>query len=137
MKTYNTFRETAEEEEMRYFIKGRDFVIDLCGMIDNLSPFMEMMIRVQAMDQLIWTITILMPKVRSRLNAAKEALDVQLLNNERNILPRNLFLRLSEYFLNPNKDDTMLCLFENVPLREGWIIVGKETVENGKTIFLD
>ena len=111
MKTYNTFRETAEEEEMRYFIKGRDFVIDLCGMIDILSPFMEMMIRVQAMDQLIWTITILMPKVRSRLNAAKEALDVQLLNNERNILPRNLFPRLSEYFLNLIKDDTMLCLF--------------------------
>ena len=53
VKTYNTFRETAEEEEMRYFIKGRDFVIDLCGMIDILSPFMEMMIRVQAMVQLI------------------------------------------------------------------------------------
>ena len=45
---YSAMREIEdEEEEMRYLIKGRDFAIDLCGIIDVLSPLMNIMTRLQ------------------------------------------------------------------------------------------
>ena len=51
--TAERMRETSdEEEEMRYLIKGRDFCIDLCGMLDVLTPYMNMMIRVQGLNPL-------------------------------------------------------------------------------------
>ena len=133
VKTYNTFRETAdEEEEMRYLIKGRDFIIDLCGMIDLLSPFMEMMVRVQAMDRMIWSITILMPRVKSRLMAAKEAINEQLQDMHSKTLSLELFPKLSKDFENLNKDNAMLCVFKGVSLTEGWMVVGEEVVGSGK-----
>ena len=46
VRTYSQMMETEdEEEEMRYLIKGRDFCIDVCGVIDILSPLMEMMVK--------------------------------------------------------------------------------------------
>ena len=115
---------------MRYLIKGRDFVLDLCGLIDILKPFIDKMIRVQqALDQMVWTITILMPKVKAHLKAAESSLRVQLKNINITTLDSYGFPKLSKHYTSINKDDPRECVFKGVNLTEGWMVVNNDEDE--------
>ena len=130
VKTYERMRETSdEEEEMRYLIKGRDFCIDLCGMLDVLTPYMNMMIRVQGLNTFLWLITILWPRIRQRLNEAKTILDRALLA-EVPEFDKNLFPYLNKHYSELSKEPATACTFQNVSLTEGWMVVGEENVDD-------
>ena len=124
-KTYSRMRETTnEEEETRYLIKGRDFCIDLCGLLDILSPLMDMMIRVQAVHQYIWSITKFWPRIRRRLVASKEEIDEQMgLNDPK--FSKELLPKLTEHFSSLSKENVYGCVFKNVSLTPGWMVVGE------------
>ena len=122
-KTYERLRETVdEEEETRYMIKGRDFCIDLCGLLDILSPLMDMMVRLQALNSLIWSITKIWPRVRQRLVAAKEEIANQL-NSEEPQFDGNLLPKLNKHFPLLNEESAYDCTFQNVSLTPGWMVV--------------
>ena len=77
-KAFTVLRETDDEEEdMQYLLKGRDFCIDLCGIIDIFSKPMEMMTKAQSLDQCIWSVMKWWPRVRYILLAMKEDIEKQ------------------------------------------------------------
>ena len=125
-KTYERMRETIdEEEETRYLIKGRDFCIDLCGMLDILSTVMQMMVRIQVLNTFLWSITIFWPRIRQRLLDLKADLEEQMIS----AVPKfsiTLLPKLSEHFPNLNIEPAYACTFHNVSLTPGWIVVSEK-----------
>ena len=89
-----------------------------------------MMIRVQALDQFLWSITIYLPKVKERMLAVKLALEEQRLDIADNILPQNLLPKLSHHFSLLNKEDATACEFQNITLTEGWMVVGESSLDD-------
>ena len=74
-KAYERMRETSDEEkETRYMIKG----IELCDVLYILSLLMDMMIRLQALSTLLWSVTVFWPRIRQKLTDAKEEIEDQL-----------------------------------------------------------
>ena len=72
-RAYERMRETGdEEEETGYMIKGRDFCIGLCGILDILSPHMDMMIRLQTLSTILWSVTVFWPRIRQKLTNANK-----------------------------------------------------------------
>lgn len=125
---YSTLRETNdEEEEMRYLIKGRDFCIDLCGIVDILTEFMKMMVNVQAISQFIWTITKCWPRVRNRLVKQRDEFHKQK-ENANLTLSKDLLPKLSKHFNDLSKEDAYDCEFLNVQLTPGWIVVNESDI---------
>ena len=50
-RAYEEMRETDDNcNKTKYQVKGRDFCIDLCGILDCLTPFMISMIKCQNLD---------------------------------------------------------------------------------------
>ena len=113
---------------MRYLVKGRDFCIDLCVIIDILSEFMKMMVSVQAISQLLWTITKYWPRVRNRILKQKGELLKQKEDME-HVLSKDLFPKLGKHFPDLNKEDAHDCTFHNVKLTPGWIIVDERDID--------
>ncbi|KAF0304869.1 hypothetical protein FJT64_023406 [Amphibalanus amphitrite] len=60
--------------EMRFIIKGRDFCIDLYGILDVFRLINEMMIRGQSLNLMLWDMTTWWPKVKQVLAAQAENL---------------------------------------------------------------
>ena len=49
-------RETEDEsDETRYMLKGRDFCLDLCLVLDILTPLVQMMNKAQSLSLLLWS----------------------------------------------------------------------------------
>ena len=64
---FESIYESYQDEEMKYMVKGRDFCLDLCGIIDILSKPMEMMNKAQSLEQYLWSVTKWWPKVKAIL----------------------------------------------------------------------
>ena len=127
-KTYERLRETTEvEEETRYMIKGRDFCVDLCGLLDILSPLMEMMVRLQALNSLIWSITKLWPRVRQKLVKVKQEIEDQIYSVEPQF-DETLLPKLNKHFPFLNEECAYDCTFQNVSLTPGWMVVDEKDV---------
>ena len=127
-KAFSATRESEdEEEEMKYMAKGRDFCLDLCGIIDILSKPMEMMTKAQSLDQYLWSVTKWWPRVKAVLHAMKEDIEKHLVNDEVTIQKEH-FPKLKLHYENLSKENAMECTFKNVELLPGWMVV-KEAVE--------
>ena len=105
-KAFSATRESEdEEEEMKYMAKGRDFCLDLCGIMDILSKPMEMMTKDQSLDQYLWSVgTKWWPRVKAVLHAMKEDIEKHLVNDEVTMamatLHGNVRSRPTEDFVN-------------------------------------
>ena len=111
-KTYERMRETTdEEEETRYLIKGRDLCIGLCGFHDILSPFMDMMICLQALNTLLWSVTVFWPRERQKLMHAKKEIEDKLISVESEFSER-LLPKLSKHFSLLNEESAYDCSFK-------------------------
>ena len=111
---------------MKSVVKGRDFCLDLCGIIDILSKPIEMMTKAQSLDQYmyLWSVTKWWPRVRALLCAMKEDIEKQLVNNEI-ILQKELFPKRNHHYKDLSKEDANECMFKNVELLLGWMVVNE------------
>ncbi|CAB4027232.1 Hypothetical predicted protein, partial [Paramuricea clavata] len=106
MKSFMAYREDKddeEEEETKYQVRGQDFVIDLCGMLDILKHVVSLMIRSQAINVAPWKII----AWYTRLNDVLEKCEDNLKDVEAgDMLSKDLFPKLSKHWkeLVPNKD---------------------------------
>jgi hypothetical protein len=53
-----TFRKNKYNQFKEYEIAGKDFVIDMCGMLDIMRPTIEMLVRSQDLQLPIWKICV-------------------------------------------------------------------------------
>ena len=107
---------------MKYMVKGRDFCLDLCGVIDVMPKPMEMMTKAQSLDQYLWSVTKRWPRVTALLHTMKEVIEKQLVNDEI-ILQKELFPKLKHHYEDLTKDDANECKFKNVELLPGWMVI--------------
>ena len=113
-KAFSATRESEdEEEEMKYMVKGCNFCLDLCGIIDILSKLMETMTKAQSLDQYLWSVTKWWPRVKGVLHAMKEDIEKHLVNDEVTI-QKELFPKLKLHYEHLNKENAMECTFKNV-----------------------
>lgn len=57
IKVYMAYKQRDDDcEEMQYIVKGRDFIIDLCGIIDVLAPIRDIMVQAQSANLHFWSI---------------------------------------------------------------------------------
>ena len=64
-----TFRKFAYSEVTEYEIAGEDFIIDLCGAIDILSPFMTLLVDLQGLQAPIWKVYVRETKLMKEVEA--------------------------------------------------------------------
>ncbi|CAB4025487.1 Hypothetical predicted protein [Paramuricea clavata] len=118
-KAFSAIRETDDEdEEMKYMIKGRDFCLNLGGIIDILSKPMEMMIKSKSLDQYLWSVTKWWPKVKAILLAMKRDLTGQLSDIQKVTVRKELFPKLWKHYEDLNEEDSV-----GVQLLPGWMVV--------------
>ena len=89
---------------MRYLIKGRNFCINLCGV-------MNMMVRVQAIHQFIWPMTKSWPKIRNRVVRATDDFNQQKEDAEPKF-SKQLLPKLSEHFPSLSEELRLTANFE-------------------------
>ena len=69
---YTEMRETEDDcEQMKYMVKGRDYCLDLCGIIDVFAPVVNMMTKGQSLSHLLWASTKWWPKLRGAILVAE------------------------------------------------------------------
>ena len=125
-------RETDDEdEEMKYMVKGRDFCLDLCGIIDVLSKPMEMMIKSQSLDQYLWSVT---KWVKGILSVMKREIDKQISFPEKVTLKKELFPKLSEHYEDLNEEEAKDCTFKGVALSPDWLVTSETVSEEVESI---
>ena len=133
-KSFNEMRETDYEcEEMRYMIKGRDFCIDLCGIIDILSPLNDVMVKAQSLNQYLWSVTKWWPKVKNMLGDMEKCIENQLLCPKNLALSSRLFPKLSKHFHDLSTPNIKDCTFQNIQLVEGWLVSNSERFEESNS----
>ncbi|KAF0300444.1 hypothetical protein FJT64_027057 [Amphibalanus amphitrite] len=117
---YSDLRETKDDcEEMRYMVKGQDYCLDLCGIIDVFSPVVEMMTKGQSLGHLLWACTKWWPKLRSILVAQAVNIREQVADTQSLRLSPELFPKLASHFMELSGAEPS---FKNIALEEGWII---------------
>ena len=132
-KAFTAMRETEDEcEEMRYLVKGRDFCIDLCGIIDILSPIMEMMVKSQSLDQYLWSITVWWPRVKNMLTEMQKNIAMQLVDIKKPVLNSQLFPKLHKHYVALTVEEIEDCMFKNVQLNHGWLVEDQGQVVDEK-----
>ena len=109
-------RETEDEcEEIRYLAKCRDFCIDLCGIIDILSPIMEMMVN-------LWSIAVWWPRVKNMLTEMQKNIAMQLVDIKKPVLNSQLFSKLHKHYVALTVEEIEDCMFKNVQLNQRWLV---------------
>ena len=70
IKTFIQNREDADDEceETKYQVRGQDYAIDLCGMIDVMKPAVTLMVKSQALSVPPWKIVAWFPRVTALLS---------------------------------------------------------------------
>jgi len=130
VRTYEKTRETSDDcEEMKYQIKGQDFCIDLCGVLDCLTPFKVLMVKCESLETPLWSITKWWPKVQQIITSMEENLKQVIQSNGVVLLNPELFPIMSKHFadLVPPEDSNVPVKFQNVQLEAGWLV---EDIEN-------
>ena len=134
-KAFSKMRETDdEEEEMKYVVKGRDFCLDLCGIIDILSKPMEMMINSQSLDQYLWSVAKWWPRVKAIPSTMKRELNKQISVPENVTLKKEFFPKLCAHYENLNEEEAKNCVFKGVALLPGWMVTSETVSEEVDTI---
>ena len=64
-----TFRKYPCSEVTEYEIAGEDFIIDLCGAIDILSPYMTLLVNLQGLQVPIWKVGVWETKLMKEVEA--------------------------------------------------------------------
>ena len=105
----------------------RSFCIDICGFINILIPLMEMMVKVQAIHQFIWSITKYWSRVRNRLIRAIEELEKKMENDEA-CFPKDILPNLNEHCARLSEEDPTSCTFKNITFCPGWMVVEETDV---------
>ncbi|XP_078482773.1 uncharacterized protein LOC144743278 isoform X2 [Ciona intestinalis] len=127
VRTFEENRETEDDcEQTKYLVKGKDFCIDLCGVLDCLAPVTKVMIRAQSVNQNLWQIIKWWPKLKSILIGMKQNLEEVQQGDVS--LDNKLFPKLYIHFAEISKYGR----FHNVALEDGWIVCPHaETIING------
>ncbi len=120
-------RENLADEETKYQVRGRDYVIDLCGTLDALKPAVTLMVRCQAVNLPPWKIVGWFPVITESLTTIEKSLEDMLLTGGKP--NENLLPRLSKHWDELSREKAEDCLFLTTPLLEGWLVVGQEKVE--------
>ena len=117
---YTEMRETEDEcDQLKYMVKGRDFCVDLCGILDVFTPVVDMMTRGQSLSHLLWSSTKWWPRLRTILLAQAVNLREQTENKEECLLSPELFPKLSGHFKELSAGNPT---FKGIELQEGWIV---------------
>ena len=128
-------RETNDEDEdMNYMVKGRDFSLDHCAIIDVLSKPMEMNIKSQSLDQYLWSITRWWLRVKEILSIVKREIDKQIFFPEKVTLKKELFPKLSAYYEALNEEEAKDCIFQTVALLPGWLATSETASEEVESV---
>ena len=109
MTAYTELRETADDcEEMKYLIKGQDYCVDLCGIIDIFSP-VDMMTKGQSLSHLLWSSTKWWPRLRATLITQTLNLREQSGNLETSVLSPDLFPKLARHLKETGQTLDQMC----------------------------
>ena len=104
-----TFRKFAYSEVTEYEIAGEDFIIDLCGAIDILYPFITLLVDLQGLQAPIWKVCVWETKLMKEV----EAMETFTLSNLPNSMEK----------LSSNVNDVRKGLFKQTKLVQGWLVV--------------
>ena len=104
-----TFRKFAFSQIKEYEIAGEDFIIDLCGAIDILRPFMTLLVDLQSLQAPIWKVCIWYPKVLKEIEVME------------NFTLQDIPTSMDK--LSSNVEDVRRGLFKETKLVEGWLVV--------------
>nr|XP_039253066.1 uncharacterized protein LOC120330255 [Styela clava] len=130
-----TFRKTRESDDdcdqTKFMVRGRDFVIDLCGVIDVLSLPMEIMTRSQAVYYCLWDIVSWWPSIQKKLKDQLNNLEKNIAGEEE--LNPSLFPELTKHWNKLSSSDIEQCTFQNTPLLEGWMVTAENATKSRKT----
>ena len=116
--------EDNENDETRYQIRGQDFAIDLCGILDILKPAIILMIKCQALSVAPWKIISWFPRVIDSIERIKQHLcdvrDGKIEAPSVDILPL-----LGKHWSELTEEPIEECTFQGMQVVEGWLVVGQ------------
>ena len=122
--TYYETREDINDEndETRYQIRGQDFAIDLCGVLDIMKPAVTLMIKCQALNAAPWKIVTWFPRTVQTI----ERMEKQLCEVRDGIIEapsEDVFPLLGKHWSELVESST----FHGMQVLEGWIVVGQKS----------
>lgn len=124
--------EEDECEETKYQVRGQDYAIDLCGMIDVLKPAVTLMIKSQALSVPPWKIVAWFPRVTALLKRIEDVLQ-QLQIGEVPIPDKNLVPKLAKHWAELTREKIEDCTFQEIEVYPGWMVVDERTEQDEAT----
>ncbi len=116
MATYRALHQHDKDFELREWeICGQDFIADLCGSVDIVSPFITFLVDLQNLQVPVWKVVIWYPKVQAHLEKVGK-LSI--------MYPPETYVNLKA-----NIEDIKKFEFHGEKLVEGWLRVGNEISE--------
>ena len=111
-------------------MRGQDFIIDLCGVIDIFAGVVSLMENGQRVNLPPWKVSVWFPKVRSHTEFVSNAL-LNLIDGIEEQPDPCYLPRLAESWEELTGDDN--GTYKGVQLNEGWLITAttEEVNENG------
>eukprot|EP00794_Sanderia_malayensis_P021154 gene21154-23234_t len=128
------YREDGDDEceETKYQVRGQDYAIDLCGMIDIMKPGVTLMIKCQALSIPPWKIVAWFPKVMTTISMIEDELgrlkNAQVLTPNKDLLPK-----LSTHWEELTKEKIEDCTFQGITVYPGWLVVDERNEVNEDT----
>lgn len=123
---YSANREDKKDdcEETKYQLRGQDFAIDLCGIIDVFQPVVSLMIKCQSLNVPPWKIVAWFPIVIDILEDIRTELkrlkDGDVVKPAEKLLPR-----LAKHWQELTKEEVEECSFQGIQVYEGWLVVNE------------
>ncbi|XP_018017477.1 uncharacterized protein LOC108674085 [Hyalella azteca] len=127
--TYEENRETeSDTDEMKFKIRGWDFALELCLMLDIFQPIVSVMVLSQRVGQQIWSITAWIEDLIQLLKTMENDLRKLKRKEDLRLLPIARFPITTAHtkeLLSSTKENKH-GTFHSMPLVEGWLVVDKE-----------
>ena len=124
--------EDDECEETKYQVRGQDYAIDLCGMIDVMKPAVTLMVKSQALSVPPWKIVAWFPRVTALLSKIQDELE-QLKLGEVLIPDKKVVLKLAQHWEELTREEIDDCTFQGIEVYPGWMVVDERTEQGEAT----
>ena len=126
--------EKDRDDETRYQIRGQDYAIDLCGVLDVLKPATTLMVKCQALSVAPWKIVLWFERLVHGLKQMEKEL-ISLRDGEKDVPNEKNLPTLSKHWTELTQPDIEECTFQGTQVLEGWLVMNEDrtsTLEAGK-----
>lgn len=134
IKSFIQNREDKDDEceETKYQVRGQDYAIDLCGMIDVLKPAVTLMVKSQALAIPPWKIIAWFPRLTALLSKIEDEIE-QLKLGEVLIPDKKVVPKLAQHWEELTREEIEDCTFQGIEVYPGWMVVGERTEQGEAT----